>query len=265
MRKPFIAANWKMNHTLESSCQFLQELPKQLGKIPSTNIDIAICVPYIYIIPITQKLVSVNQENGYNVKIGAQNMHWEAKGAFTGEVSGPMLSDIACTYIILGHSERRTLFGETDEKVSKKAKAAFASGLMPIICVGETLAQRDSNETMGVIQSQLLGSLASLTPAQVEVSTIAYEPVWAIGTGRAATPAMAQEVHKMIREYIAKHYGESISQNIRIQYGGSVTPENALDLMAQPDIDGALIGGASLKADSLSKIIQATLAKKNLL
>jgi len=265
MRKPFIAANWKMNHSLESSCQFLQEFPKQLGKIVSQNIDIALCVPYIYIIPISQKVLLLNQENGYNIKIGAQNMHWEAKGAFTAEISGPMLSDIACTYVILGHSERRTLFGETDEKVSKKAKAAFANGLMPIVCVGETLAQRDSNETMGVIQSQLQGSLASLTPSQVEVCTIAYEPVWAIGTGRAATPAMAQEVHKMIREYIAKHYGNNISQNIRIQYGGSVTPENASDLMLEPDIDGALIGGASLKADSLSKIIHATLTQKKII
>lgn len=262
MRKPFIAANWKMNHTMESSFQFLQELPTQLGQIISTEIDIALCVPYIYVMSISQKVLGLNQEYNYSIKTGAQNMHWEPKGAFTGEISASMLSDAGCTYVILGHSERRTLFGETDDNVSKKAKAAFANGLMPILCVGETLAQRDSNDTTSVIQSQLEGSLASLTPAQIEVCTIAYEPVWAIGTGRAATPSMAQDVHKMIREYIAKHYGESISQNIRIQYGGSVTPENAGDLMSQPDIDGALIGGASLKADSLCKIIKTCLAQK---
>ncbi len=262
MRKPFIAANWKMNHTLKSSYQFLEELPKHLGNIDSDKIDIAICVPSIYLIPVTQKVTLVNQSNNYNIKTGAQNMHWEAKGAFTGEISGSMILEAECSYVILGHSERRTLFGETDENVSKKAKAAFDNGLMPIVCVGETLSQRDNNETTKVVQTQLQGSLASLTPAQIEVCTIAYEPVWAIGTGRAATPAMAQEVHKMIREYIAKHYGLNISQNIRIQYGGSVTAENASDLMAQADIDGALVGGASLKAESLSKIIHAALNRK---
>ncbi len=193
--------------------------------------------------------------------MGAQNMHWESKGAFTGEISAKMLVDIGCSYVILGHSERRQLFGETDQGVNKKAKAAFSHGLLPIICVGETLDQREKNQTLEIVKRQLQGCLDGLAPAQVEACTIAYEPVWAIGTGKAATPEMAQEVHRMIRDYVAEHFGPSVAQTLRIQYGGSVTPDNARSLMIQPDIDGALVGGASLQADSFSQIIHN--GKKN--
>lgn len=255
--KPFIAGNWKMNHSLETAKQFVDQFSLELAKNKIQGVDIALCVPHVYLFSLACQIKAKNEEHGLQIKLGAQNMHWEAKGAFTGEIAPSMLVESGCTYVIIGHSERRTLFGETDEKVSKKAKAALAAGLLPILCIGETLAERDKNETMKVIQTQLTGSLAGLAPAQVEACTLAYEPVWAIGTGRAATPAMAQEVHQMIRKYVSEHFGPSVANNVRIQYGGSVVPENASDILKQNDIEGALVGGASLKVDSFLKIIQS--------
>jgi triosephosphate isomerase len=192
------------------------------------------------------------------VGLGAQNMHWEAEGAFTGEVSPVHLRDAGCTHVILGHSERRQLFGETDEGVERKARAAFAHGLTPIVCVGETLAERESGRTMEVVERQLERALRGLTSAQVATGVIAYEPVWAIGTGRNATPGQAQEVHAALRRLAARSHGEPAAAAVRILYGGSVKPDNAGALMAQPDVDGALVGGASLDAGSFLKIAHAT-------
>ena len=261
MRKPFIAANWKMNHNLEKTIHFFENFPKELGEVKSDEVDIAICVPFVYLAKAAELLNKKNQEFISDIKLGAENVHWEAKGAFTGEISASMLFDIGCTYVIVGHSERRAQFKESSELVTKKAQAVFKNGLLPIICVGETLEEREKDETVKIVKGQLEGSLANLTPAQVEATTIAYEPVWAIGTGRAATPEMAQEVHHMIRNYLKDKYGENVSKNVRIQYGGSVKPANAKELMSQADIDGGLVGGASLKPDSFAQIIKETVNK----
>lgn len=255
MRKPFIAGNWKMNLSLESSKELVKQLQQELSGVGKDEVDVAVCPPFLYLADICRQ-VSSEAQDGVAIKVGAQNMHWEEKGAFTGEVAPNMLTDIGCTYVILGHSERRAKFHETDENVSKKALAAFAKGLLPIICIGETLEEREAEKTLEVVTTQLKGSLAGLTPSQVEAVTLAYEPVWAIGTGKAATPEMAQEVHQAIRKYLTENYGNSVAENTRIQYGGSVKPENVKELMAQPDIDGALVGGASLKVDSFSKIVK---------
>jgi triosephosphate isomerase len=184
-------------------------------------------------------------------------MHDKASGAFTGEVAPPMLVDLGCRFVILGHSERRTLFGETDATVNAKTRAALAAGLTPIVCVGETLAEREAGRTQAVVSGQVTGSLAALTPAEIEKLVIAYEPVWAIGTGKVATPQQAQEVHALIRGLLAKLASPEVAARVRIQYGGSVKPDNAADLAAQPDIDGALVGGASLKADDFLGIARA--------
>lgn len=261
MKKQFFAANWKMNHTQKDVAEFMTQFPTKLAGISSEQIEIAICAPSVYLMYLIPMVQAQNQKFGLHIKVGAQNMHWEAKGAFTGEISPRMLKDIGCSYVILGHSERRQLFGETDQNINKKAKSAFAHGLLPIICVGETLEQREKSQTLEIVKKQLTGCLDGLTPAQVEACTIAYEPVWAIGTGRAATPEMAQEVHKMIREYLIATYSTSVAQSVSIQYGGSVSPDNAEKLLKPEDIDGALIGGASLQAESFSQIIQRSLKK----
>jgi triosephosphate isomerase len=256
MRKPFVAANWKMNLCIEKIEKFMDIFYAKTAGLKKTEIEVAICAPYVYLSRVCQKLREKNKEHSMDIQLGAQNMHWKNEGAYTGEISGPMLVDMGCRYVILGHSERRAMFGETDEKVSEKAKAAFANGLLPIICVGETLEQREQNKTLQVVETQLKGSLAGLAPAQIGASTIAYEPVWAIGTGRTAKPEMAQEVQKMIRGYISTHYGDTIGKTLCIQYGGSVKPENMQELMVQPDIDGALVGGASLMPDSFAEIVK---------
>ena len=194
--------------------------------------------------------------NESNIGLGAQNVFWEDSGAFTGEISAPLLKEIGVQYVIIGHSERRQYFGETDETVNKKIKAVLAHGLTPIVCVGEVLKERESDQTFDVIQRQCEGAFSGLTAGEMEKIIIAYEPVWAIGTGKTATPAQAQDVHKFIRGLLAELYDEDVAQTVRIQYGGSVKPENSAELMSQPDIDGALVGGASLKADSFIGIIK---------
>jgi triosephosphate isomerase len=212
--------------------------------------DVVIAPPFTALAAAAQALA------GSPIALCAQNMHWEREGAFTGEVSPPMLLDAGCTLVILGHSERRQLFGETDEGVSRKGRAAVDHGLTPILCVGETLAERESDRTMEVVERQVERALRALTPDEAGRVIVAYEPVWAIGTGRVATPEQAQEVHRFIRRQVSGSHGEPVAAALRILYGGSVKPDNAAGLMAQPDIDGALVGGASLKAESFLRIVR---------
>ncbi len=255
MRRKFVAGNWKMNCSLSEAQQLAQDICTSLEK-EEISVDVAICPTFLCLSSICSLVKDFQKQGGSDIGVGAQNLHWENKGAFTGEVSAPMLHDMGCSYAIIGHSERRTLFGETNEAVSKKALAALQSGLLPIVCIGETLEERENEKTEEVLRLQLEGSLAGLSPAQVEACTIAYEPVWAIGTGKTASPEMAQTVHAFIRNYLTQKYTSAIAQSIRIQYGGSVKPDNIRELINQPDIDGALVGGASLKADSFSEIIK---------
>jgi len=216
------------------------------------DVEIVIIPPFTALAKVTDLL-----EKAQNVKVGAQNMHWQPNGAFTGEISAALLRDLFVHYVVLGHSERRTLFGETDEIVNKKVRAALEASLRPIVCVGETLAQRDKGQVEKTLSSQLRHSLDGLAEKEMTEIVIAYEPVWAIGTGRNATPQQAQEAHAFIRKTVAKMSDETTADKIRIQYGGSVKPENARDLMTQPDIDGALVGGASLEPRSFAQIVKA--------
>lgn len=249
MRKPFIAGNWKMNLLRDSSVALIHGLMDALDG--SDDVEVGVCPPSIYLHDVVAAL------RGTNIGVGAQNMYHAAEGAFTGEISGGMLTDIGCKYVILGHSERRQLFGETDASVNEKLNAALASGLTPIVCVGETLDEREAGTTSEVVATQINGSLAGLTAEQGGKIVIAYEPVWAIGTGKTASPEQAEEVHAHIRQLLSKLFGDSVAQTIRIQYGGSVKPDNAAELLGQTNIDGALVGGASLKADSFAAIIKA--------
>jgi triosephosphate isomerase len=216
-------------------------------------VELVLCPPALYVETVGSALTGAKS----NVGLGAQNMHDKASGAFTGEVAPPMLVDLGCRYVILGHSERRTLFGETDAAVNVKTKAALAAGLVPIVCVGETLEEREAGKTAAVVTGQVQGSLAGLSAADLEKVVVAYEPVWAIGTGKVATPEQAQEVHALIRRLLAGLSSPEVAARVRIQYGGSVKPDNAADLARQPDIDGALVGGASLKADDFLGIAKA--------
>jgi triosephosphate isomerase len=218
--------------------------------------EVAVCVPFPAITVVAAVL------KGGHVRLGAQNLHWEAQGAFTGEVSAAQLVDAGCSHVIIGHSERRRLFGDTDEAVNKKLKAALAAKLVPIVCVGETLDERQSNKTWRVLETQLVGALKGFAPADLAAVVVAYEPVWAIGTGQTATPAQAQEAHLFLRKQAAKLYGEGFAAGLRILYGGSVTPETVDNLMSQPDLDGALVGGASLKAPSFARIARFQAAAK---
>lgn len=249
MRKYLIAGNWKMNLLRDSSVALVHGLLDELK--PSDNVEVAVCPPAVYLHDVGAAL------RGSHVALGAQNMHEATDGAFTGENSGAMLKDLGCQYVILGHSERRQLFGETDAGVNVKITAAFANGLTPIVCVGETLEQREAGSTASVIATQTKGSLAGLTPQQAGKLVIAYEPVWAIGTGKTASPEQAEEVHAQIRGLLTELFGADVAESIRIQYGGSVKPDNAVELLGQKNIDGALVGGASLKADSFAAIIAA--------
>lgn len=217
------------------------------------NVDMAVCPPCVYL----QKAVSLTKSS--NIRVGAQNCYLESKGAFTGEIAPEMLKDVGCTYVIIGHSERRHIFGETDTLINNKVKKALAAGLHVILCVGELLDEREAGKTESVVESQLAGGLSGLSVNDMNSVTVAYEPVWAIGTGKTATPDQAQDVHKYIRKWLNDHYNERVADTCRIQYGGSVKPENARELLSQPDIDGALVGGASLKADSFAAIIKAAL------
>ncbi|MCC7392680.1 triose-phosphate isomerase [Candidatus Sumerlaeota bacterium] len=255
-RRKFIAGNWKQNNLLAESADLVNELLPLVQNIKS--VDIAVCPPFTSLALVKDRLrgsaVMLGAQNAYAVEAGGKLVQ---SGAYTGEVSPAMLKDAGCEWVILGHSERRQYFGETDAKVNAKIRACYEVGLKPIICVGETLEERDSNRTAAVIDTQMRGCFANLPAAKVAESVIAYEPVWAIGTGRTATPAQAQEVHAQIRKLLSELFGAQTAAAVRIQYGGSMKPENAKELLAQPDIDGGLIGGAALKAKSFADIISA--------
>ena len=249
MRRPFVAGNWKMNLSRNEAVALAEAIVAQLG---TTDVEVAVAPPSVYLDSVSQAT------NGSAVGLSAQNMYHEANGAFTGEISASMLLDLGCKYVILGHSERRHILGETDQDVNRKVLAALAAGLVPIVCVGETLEEREANKTQSVVQQQCDGSLAGLTNEQMSGVVIAYEPVWAIGTGKVATPAQAEEVHADLRRLLETRYNSEVAAAVRIQYGGSVKPDNAGDLLGQPNIDGALVGGASLKVDSFLGIIAAS-------
>lgn len=246
-RKLIIAGNWKMNKTVEESLDLANGLVRELKDV--TEVDIAICPPFTALAAVSEAVINSN------IRIGAQNMSEQGYGAYTGEIAAGMLKEFSTRYVILGHSERRQYQREQDTLVSIKAKAAHESGLKPIICVGEQLDDRENNHTEEVVGTQVRRSLAGLTAAQMEGTVIAYEPVWAIGTGKTATSAQAQEVHAFIRNLLTAIFDEDTSERVRIQYGGSVKPNNARELMSQQDIDGALVGGASLDVKNFSEII----------
>lgn len=251
MRKHVIAANWKMNKTISEALQFVSDFRQMLMDTPVNNVDIILSPAFTAINAISDAV------SGGNIDVAAQDLYWEEKGAYTGEISAAMLADCGCKYVIVGHSERRQLFGETDEQISKKIRRAIYSGLRPLFCVGESLQQREDEETFRIIRNQVEKGVDGLSEEAVSSLLIAYEPVWAIGTGKNATSEQAEEVHGFIRSILRETYGRSVSETVRILYGGSVTPENAGGLISQPDIDGALVGGASLKADSFFKIISS--------
>lgn len=248
MRKLIIAGNWKMYKTSFEAMELTNLLKRSVGEIDA--VDIVVCPPFTALVDVRDTLADTT------IGLGAQNLYWEDEGAFTGEVSAPMLKAAGAQYVIIGHSERRQYFGETNETVNKKIKAALKHELLPIVCVGEVLSQRESGQTFAVLEQQCSGSLAGLTEEQMARIIVAYEPVWAIGTGKTATPQQAQEAQQFIRSQLAKLFDAKTAAAVRIQYGGSVKPENACELMSQPDIDGALVGGASLKNESFSQIIK---------
>jgi triosephosphate isomerase len=250
MRKKIVAGNWKMNNDLNSSVALISEIKNILAS-KSLNAEVIICPPFTSL-DAANSLIKDTQ-----IKLGAQNMYYEKSGAFTGEISPLMLKSVGCQYVILGHSERRTIFGESNQLINKKIKAAVENQLNPIFCIGETLEERESGVTFKVIETQVREGLDGLTAEELANLIIAYEPVWAIGTGKTATPEQAEEVHAFIRKLIGELYSTEFAEKLIIQYGGSVKPENAAELMSQPDIDGALVGGACLKADSFVKIIES--------
>jgi triosephosphate isomerase len=250
MRRKVIAGNWKMNNDLQQSVNLIEELKSKLAN-KTVNCDVVICPPFTSLYE-AKKII-----DGSIIKLGAQNMFYEDSGAFTGEISAPMLKSVGCEYVILGHSERRTIFGEKDEMINKKVRKALSQNLKPILCVGETLKEREKDVTEKVVKRQIEKGLNYVTPDEVLSVVIAYEPVWAIGTGKTATPEQAQEIHAFIRKLLASMYSKDFAELIPIQYGGSVKPDNAKELLSQKDIDGALVGGACLKADSFIGIIDA--------
>jgi len=254
-RTKIVAGNWKMNLDRAKARELAEAVAARSGE--AAGVALVLCPPALYVETVNAALKLAGGKSHSGVAIGGQNMHDKSSGAFTGEVAPPMLVDLGCTYVILGHSERRTLFGETDGIVNVKTKAALAAGLTPIVCVGETLEEREASRTDAVVTTQIRGSLAGLSPAELEKVVIAYEPVWAIGTGKVATPQQAQEVHALIRSLLGSLASSEVAGKIRIQYGGSAKPDNAADLASQPDIDGALVGGASLKADDFLGIAKA--------
>lgn len=251
MRKPVIAANWKMHKNLSEAAQFVKEFLPQVADL--TGVEMVLCPPFTALGAVAWGLAEVRQKVG----LGAQNLYKESQGAFTGEISAPMLKDIGCSHVIVGHSERRAIFGESDALVGEKVRAALASGLVPILCVGETLQERESGQTDSVNRRQLLAGLDGLTAEQVSGLVVAYEPVWAIGTGKNCNPADAQATIAAIRQVVGERFGAGASSAVRIQYGGSVKPGNIAEYMALPDIDGALVGGASLEPGSFAAICQA--------
>ena len=248
MRKKIVAGNWKMNKAVAEAVELASAVRR--GVTDRSDVEVVLCPPFTALKAVSDVIASTP------IKLGAQNMHWEKDGAFTGEISATMLRDVYCHYVILGHSERRQLFHETDAMVNRKTLAALAANLTPIVCVGETLEQREANRTDDVVRTQVLGSLADLGEEFRQI-VVAYEPVWAIGTGRTATPRQAQEVHALIRRILVEMAGGAVAQGVRILYGGSVKPANAKEICAQPDVDGGLIGGASLDAASFLQIVSA--------
>lgn len=248
MRKPLIVGNWKMYQTTAQAVALVELLRTLVGDM--LEVEVAVCPPFTALPGVAKAL------EGSRIGLGAQDMHWEKEGAFTGEISPVMLTDVGCRYVILGHSERRQYFGETDPQVNRKLKAALEHRLVPILCVGEALEERKDGRTLQVVEVQLKGGLSEVGPQAAEGMAIAYEPVWAIGTGLTATPDQAVEVHAFIRNYLAKAWGKAAATTIRILYGGSVKPDNIDALMTEVEIDGALVGGASLKADAFARIVR---------
>jgi triosephosphate isomerase len=256
MRRPAIFGNWKMHTSLKEAVALAGEIRRNLGADPPA-VDVGVCPPTAYLLDVADAI------EGGGVFLGSQNVHWEPKGAFTGEVSADMLKDVGCTHCVIGHSERRRmklgdsyLPGEPDDMLNRKVRGALAAGLTPIFCVGETLEERQNGQTEHIVRRQVEDGLKGIPAEALAKIILAYEPVWAIGTGRTATPDQAQEVHNFIRKLIGRIGNESAAQAVRIQYGGSVTPDKIVDLMNQPDVDGALVGGASLQADSFIKIVR---------
>ena len=248
-RRLFIAGNWKMNLDRVASQRLAGAIAEQSYSL--SKIDVAVCPASPYLADVQEALL------GRRVALGAQNMHYEASGAFTGEVSPTMLADVGCKYVIVGHSERRHVFGETDEQANRKVRAAIQYGLSPILCVGELLAEREANRTNEVVERQLRAGLNGVVYEHLRSVTLAYEPVWAIGTGKVATPGQAEEVHEHLRKLLTSMYGADLAQKVRIQYGGSVKVDNVTGLLELPNVDGALVGGASLKAEEFVGILQA--------
>ncbi len=248
MRKPVIAGNWKLNKTIKEAAGLITLLKRKLSDVES--VEIVVCPPFTALSEACELLTESN------ICLGAQDVYWEEKGAFTGEVSAALIKDAGASFVIIGHSERRQYFHETDEAVNKKTKAAIKAGLTPIVCVGETLSEREANKTFQIVETQLKGGFAGFSADEMEKLVIAYEPVWAIGTGKVATPQQAEEVHAFIRKNISKAFDEETASSLRILYGGSVKPDNIASLMSEPDIDGALVGGASLEADSFADIVK---------
>ncbi|MCX5702942.1 MAG: triose-phosphate isomerase [Candidatus Omnitrophica bacterium] len=250
MRKTIIAGNWKMYKTITEAIELVNGLKREFFKLDNQKIDIVLCPPFTALSEVSEVIVDSD------IQLGAQDVYWQEEGAFTGEVSPGMLKDAGCQFVIIGHSERRQYFGESNETVNKKTKAALSGGLIPIVCVGETLAQREGNKAFEVLDDHIKNGLRGIGQEDILKIVIAYEPVWAIGTGKTATPQEAQEAQKYIRDLLKKEYNKDIADNIRIQYGGSVKPENIIELMEQPDVDGALVGGASLTVEAFSSIVK---------
>jgi len=250
MRKTIIAGNWKMYKTIKEAIELSNGLKRELFKLDNQAVDVVLCPPFTALSEVSEVIVESD------IFLGAQDIYWLEEGAFTGEVSGKMLKDAGCSFVIIGHSERRQFFNETNESVNKKLKAALANNLTPIVCVGEMLKEREAGKTFDVLKDHIEGGLNGLSAEDLLKIVIAYEPVWAIGTGKTATPDQAQEVHKYIRDLLRKLFNPEAASEVRIQYGGSVKPDNIVELMKQPDVDGALVGGASLKVDSFSLIVK---------
>ncbi len=246
MKRDIIAGNWKMNNTQQKAVELIKELAP---KVADATCEVVVCVPFTDIAAVKKAI------RGTKIKLGAQNVHWAEKGAFTGEISAEMLAELKVEYVVVGHSERRQYFGETDETVNKRAKAAIEAGIKPIICVGELLEERESGKTEEVLRTQVVGAFAGIEKEDLKRIVIAYEPVWAIGTGKTATAEDANATIAFIRKVLRKMYGRTAAKAMRIQYGGSMNAKNASELMAMPEIDGGLIGGASLKADDFSAVV----------
>lgn len=247
LRTPILAGNWKMYKTIKEATALAEGLKTKVGSV--TDRQIIICPTYVSLLSVSEVI------KGSALKLGAQNMYWEDKGAFTGEISPPMLKDVGCSYVIIGHSERRQFFGETNQTVNRKMAKAFQSGLIPIVCIGESLEEREKGSTLKILETQLREGIKDLGEKELNDLIVAYEPVWAIGTGKTATPQQAEEAHSFIRTVIGQIYNKTGAEQVRILYGGSVKPENIKELMAQSNIDGALVGGASLEIESFSKIV----------